>query len=241
MEKLNVEPDDIADEAAVHLRLAKTKADEFLATSSTVPVSEKVSTYLSSHMDKSKENNAMVVWGSSGSGKTFLMSATIKRAVEIASECNGNVVARLLGTTPHSSSARALMESLAAQIKMLYGVWVDNTAKRNFLEFNFLKEDFIQTVTTLPSAEKPLFLIIDSLDQLDDSDEGRGLMWLMPMLTKLPSHIKVVLSTLPDYKDVFSCLTILQATLDLECFMQVPVLRDPEQALGHMLKLKNRR
>jgi hypothetical protein len=118
---------------------------------------------------------------------------------------------------------------------------MDNAEERCFIEFNTLKEDFLQTLTSLPSDEKPLFVIIDSLDQLDDSDEGRGLMWLMPLLTKLPCHIKIVLSTLPDYKDVFSCLSILQASLGSECFVQVPVLRDPEQALDHMLKLKKRR
>jgi hypothetical protein len=113
--------------------------------------------------------------------------------------------------------------------------------EEGFIKFNTLKEDFIRTVTALPSPEKPLFLLLDSLDQLNDSDEGRGLMWLIPLVMNLPPHIKVVLSTLPDHSGIFKCLTILRGALDAQSFLQVKRVEEPELVLNHMLNLHRRR
>jgi chromosomal replication initiation ATPase DnaA len=116
--QLNVEPDDLVDEVAAHLRLAKVKVDDFLATSTTQTVSDSVQEYLCSNNSLSSNNStcALVIWGSSGSGKTFLMADAVKRAVEAASAISANVIIRFLGTTPRSSSARALMESITMQV-----------------------------------------------------------------------------------------------------------------------------
>ena len=73
-----------------------------------------------------------------------------------------------------------------------------------------------EQVREWPSAEMPLTLIVDSVDQLDDINGGRRLEWLpvtgfspkpqtpnpKPQTSKpktgLSAHVRVVVSTLPD-------------------------------------------
>ena len=47
------------------------------------------------------------------------------------------------------------------------------------------------------SKDKPLVLILDSLDHLDTSDGGRQLEWLP---RQLPANVKIILSMRPDEK-----------------------------------------
>ena len=72
-----------------------------------------------------------------------------------------------------------------------------------------LQEDFI-TCLQLASAEEPLFIFLDSLDQFGPEDNARQLTWLP---TVLPSHVKLVVSTLPDSE--YECFPILKVCKDL--------------------------
>jgi hypothetical protein len=55
------------------------------------------------------------------------------------------------------------------------------------------------------SAELPLVVMIDSLDQLDPANNARNLFWLPQ---QLPPHVKFVVSTLEE--DVYECFPNLQ-------------------------------
>lgn len=92
-----------------------------------------------------------------------------------------------------------------------------------------------------PSAEQPLTLFIDSVDQLDDSNAGRRLEWLP--VTRLPAHVKLVVSTLPDYPAEFQCLSILKDKLGDKVdsqLVEVEVISEPETVLMHLLRLQGR-
>ena len=56
-----------------------------------------------------------------------------------------------------------------------------------------LVEEF-NTVLHLASAEQPIVLVLDSLDQFSADNNARQLFWLPG---KLPRHVKMLLSTLP--------------------------------------------
>ncbi|KAH3895482.1 hypothetical protein DPMN_019647 [Dreissena polymorpha] len=56
------------------------------------------------------------------------------------------------------------------------------------------------------TAECPLVVILDSLDQLDTSHNGRSLMWLP---ASLPPHCKIIVSSLPKEKyETFPALKV---------------------------------
>ena len=101
----------------------------------------------------------------------------------------------------------------------------------------------IRAVTEWPSADQPLTLFIDSVDQLNDSNGGRRLDWLP--VTGLPAHVRLVVSTLPDYAE-FQCLSILRAkladsagSLDSHC-VEVGTISEPDAVLQHLLRLQGR-
>ena len=67
-----------------------------------------------------------------------------------------------------------------------------------------LQEDFI-TCLQFANSDEPLFIFLDSLDQFGPEDNARQLTWLP---TVLPSHVKLVVSTLPDGQ--YECFPILK-------------------------------
>ena len=57
----------------------------------------------------------------------------------------------------------------------------------------------------MASAEQPLLLVLDSLDQLGAEDSARQLSWL-PMT--LPDHVDLVVSTIPG--ELYECFPVLK-------------------------------
>lgn len=72
-----------------------------------------------------------------------------------------------------------------------------------------LLEDFTSCLH-FASAEEPLFIFLDSLDQFGPEDNARQLAWLP---TVLPSHVKLAVSTLPNSE--YECFPILQVRKEL--------------------------
>ena len=70
------------------------------------------------------------------------------------------------------------------------------------------------------TAERPLIIHVDSLDQLSDADDGRRRLTWLPLV--FPQHVYVTCSTLPD---VGGCLDALRATPTPEYnYLEVPGL-----------------
>ena len=70
------------------------------------------------------------------------------------------------------------------------------------------------------TAERPLIIHVDSLDQLSDADDGRRRLTWLPLV--FPQHVYVTCSTLPD---VGGCLDALRATPTPENnYLEVPGL-----------------
>lgn len=67
----------------------------------------------------------------------------------------------------------------------------------------------------MATADKPLILFLDSLDQLSNEDFGRSLKWL-PLKDELPAHCHIVVSTLPD-----QCLDIVDSFIPGDNLLEV--------------------
>lgn len=109
-----------------------------------------------------------------------------------------------------STAARPLLRSLCIQIRRVYGK--DSSEVAN--DFKTLCKQFLDDLRLAEQGE-PLFLFLDSLDQLTDEDNGRNLEWLP---CELPSNVKVVVSTLPEEG---GCLKKLQLCLPDVAFVEV--------------------
>lgn len=146
-------------------------------------------------------NHPFVVWGESGTGKSALMAEAIQQAKEAHPQAL--LIHRFIGATPESSSGRALIESLCRQITRFYG-GDENSIPSDYRE---LIQEF-QKCLTLATADRPLFLFLDALDQLSNADNARSLIWLP---SELNPHVHLVVSTLPG-----DCLNILKSKLPIE-------------------------
>lgn len=57
--------------------------------------------------------------------------------------------------------------------------------------------EFQRCLQDLPTKDKELIILLDSMDQLDPAHQGRQLGW---MPTNIPKHVKFIVSTLEDEK-----------------------------------------
>ena len=113
------------------------------------------------------------------------------------------LVVRLLGTSPDSNNVRSLLLSLLQQLSFLYNRSLDLLKVEGVMDV--LSDYFIEVATTWPSAEQPLTIVLDAIDQLTDDDEGRACSWL-PKVWANP-NLHVVISTLTTVGPTFAKLS----------------------------------
>jgi hypothetical protein len=247
-QKLAVTPDEVVDEVILHLKFALERAGKFMSTTSTAIVETAALEYLSTSGAEGMGpscTSALVIFGRSGAGKTYLFSKVMEQSLS-SRQARGVTVIRFLGTTPLSSNVHALLTSICEQLRRAYGK-TDTVPT----DFKTLRDYFHTAITVWPTDDAPLKLFIDSLDQLDDSNGGRRLDWLPA--TGLPQHVRVVVSTLPDYQGFqcmsilqtkpFQCLSILQTKLGANQkrhMVEVETISEPERVLEHLLHLLGR-
>ncbi|XP_019645210.1 PREDICTED: NACHT domain- and WD repeat-containing protein 1-like [Branchiostoma belcheri] len=205
--------DPLFEEVSQHSLFSQSRSKVFYGRQDTI---REIESYLNGEVTQ-----PLVIHGESGCGKTSVMAV----AAQTASKMEGEraVILRFLGTTPDSTTIHRLLLSLCQQINRIYK---DNSRVPETLQE--LREAF-PAFLSKATAEQPLVVILDSLDQLDPQDGARQLGWLPKTL---PPHVKMILSTLPDEK--YGCFQQLQATIkDSGLFLQIPALQ--EDAVTHIL------
>lgn len=136
---------------------------------------------------KRPNRQPLVLFGEPGSGKTSLLAKSVDHISKLHQDAV--IALRFIGATPTSSDGRSLLESLCRQISRAYDA--DETD---------IPLDYSELVTLFPkklsfaTAQKPLFIFLDALDQLADTDNAGNLVWI-PM--ELPEHVRLIVSTLP--------------------------------------------
>ncbi len=163
----------------------------------------------------SATRHPLVVFGASGSGKSALLARAVAQLCDAKPEAV--VVVRFIGATPESSDGRALLEGLCRQIARHYGT--DEASIPT--DYPHLVEAFPQQLA-LTTAERPLLVVLDALDQLSDREGARQLAWLP---AELPEHVRLLVSTIPG-----DCLEALQRKLPAECLVPLQPMAVAEGA-----------
>ncbi|KAK7109838.1 hypothetical protein V1264_013816 [Littorina saxatilis] len=135
----------------------------------------------------------VIIHGPTGSGKTALMAKVVhmsKRWVP-GSVC----VARFLSTTTSASYVRSTMISIIGQLLDLYGLHPPAGLDLS-VDFHYLTLFFTALLWRIDSKTSPLFLVLDSVDQLQSNDYAHMLIWLPTML---PPNVHVFVSMSTDH------------------------------------------
>ena len=159
----------------------------------------------------------VVVYGESGTGKTSLM-ARMATICDSWLEREPVKIIRYLGTSAPSTTIRSVLVGICEQIWENY----DNVKCPSVdisKDFTFLTLYLQSLLMRVNSADKPLVIILDSIDQLSEDDYAHGMAWLP---TVLPPNVHMVISMVPELKH---CLENTRRVLEEEhCFIEVPPL-----------------
>ena len=138
------------------------------------------------HYVQGSSKQPLVLWGEGGSGKSSMLAKIVTECVSWfpSKKCSPIRVVRFLGTTPDSSSIGPLLRSVCQQIGYIYQVSDDAIPT----ELSQLTNHF-KHILRKATADKPLCIFFDSLDQLSSADGAHSMSWLPPTL---PNHVKLV-------------------------------------------------
>ncbi|XP_077984718.1 NACHT domain- and WD repeat-containing protein 1-like [Glandiceps talaboti] len=215
--------DPLYEEVTQHVAFCQTKCELFHGREDTLGLIED---YM-----KSNRQVPLVVHGPSGSGKTSVVAMAAKMARTWV-DGKAVVVLRFLGTTPNSSNIRRVLYSLVQQIYKVFG---DDTIIPQDLKLLIRS---LHDSMSKASKERPLVILLDSLDQLDSDDGAQQLSWL-PI--ELPKHVKIIVSTLPE--DEYQYYPRLKSLIaDTVNFVEVPKLgiKDTQDILQKWFANQNR-
>jgi hypothetical protein len=127
----------------------------------------------------------LVVHGEGGCGKSALMARVVGDETDRPADVL--VLARFVGATPGSVDGRSLLRSLCEELARAAG---DSTTLPT--DYNELVGEFARRLEAV-SAERPVWVVVDSLDQLGGGVGGaRSLTWVPGIL---PPGARMVLST----------------------------------------------
>ena len=165
----------VALERKAHNAFARSRRRHFRGRE---PVLSAVAEYV-----KDTDPRKLVLHGASGSGK----SATMAQAAALATVGSRGaiIIRRFIGATPDSLNGIAVLRGICAEIAQRCGGPSETPA-----EFHLLA-NVLQERLRLATATRPLYLFIDSLDQLGQEDAST-LAWLP---ATLPPHCRIVVST----------------------------------------------
>ncbi|KAH3785932.1 hypothetical protein DPMN_164028, partial [Dreissena polymorpha] len=202
----NLLHDQLTEECMQHIRLCQAKCAEFHGRTETL---ERIKSYLL----ETSTTAPLVVHGISGTGKTSILAMTAKLCKTWLAK-TPKLVLRFLGTTVESSSVLPLLQSLVDQLSIL-----DDQRLQAELTVDLLNVQ-LNLLLKQGTAECPLVVILDSLDQLDSLHNGRSLMWFP---VSLPPHCKIIVSSLPEEK--YEAFPVLKKLFpDEDRYIQVPEL-----------------
>eukprot|EP00736_Rhodelphis_marinus_P005388 Rmarinus@m.1741 len=211
-----IQRDEIYEEASQHINFAKTRARSCFVT----PEIQNIIDHLREFLDSRGDRRPFVVHGRSGAGKTSIMAKLTFVVKDFFGASGCNMIVRFLGTTRMSGTSRALMVALCEHIMRIYPGPIDPAIPSEYLE---LKALFRKLLSRVASTGTPLVIVLDSLDQLTDDDNGRGLDWLP--CDGIPGVLFVV-STLPEEG---KCLDVLKSQCKESDMLEVQPLQ-PDDA-----------
>lgn len=151
-----------------------------------------------------------LISGESGCGKTTLVSKLavslqnyLAENIEKTNDVKYHFIVRLLGTTSMSGDVKSLLISIIIQMSAIYEPekYAQDNEKEwsnlnlSAMTFEALGKLFINKCK-LANAKEPVIIILDSLDQLSDENNGRALSSWLPLAWRT-KYVFIITSFVP--------------------------------------------
>ena len=160
----------------------------------------------------------LIIHGSSGTGKSSMMGMIAKLANKWF-EYRPVKIIRFLGISSQSRSIREVLKCICEQIWQNY----EGSAPPSMVDitqnFAYLVQYFRSLLHTIDTSEKPLLIIIDSIDQLTRDDNPHNMQWL-PLL--LPANVHIVVSMISEEHGILQAMK--SRLRDEDRYVEVPPL-----------------
>jgi WD40 repeat protein len=160
---------------------------------------------------KSTEPHPLVIHGLSGTGKTALMSRAILDRVAAGND-ERIVLYRFIGATPASTDLQSLLDGLCRQLAERYAA--DRPSRRESPDFAGELSGLLRKAT----AERPLVIFLDAIDQLSVTRSDRPLHWLP---CALPPHVRLVVAMRESDDAAGECGRVIRTLLPEQCHVTV--------------------
>jgi len=196
---------------------AQSKCKDFLETQPLKEILNAIESYIAGNTQE-----PLIIYGSSGRGKSSLMAKAIQEAEE---SLQSRVLYRFVGATPNASFSKEILISMFDEL----GIDVRSEDEEETFEL------FSQRIQVeLMSIGENITLFIDAVDQLDNDDQ---FLWLPRVLSH---NLKIIISALDDenYKDDTRFFTTLQSITSNR--VEIPVFSDPQRLLKSLLEKEDR-
>jgi hypothetical protein len=148
---------------------------------------------ISFYLEQPVDHSPLIVHGSGGIGKSALMARAYLNTIENLPDEAVKLV-RFIGGVPGSESLTTLLTGLAADIASAYGFPVPLIPKDMKAACQAFRQAVGPSTCDLlpgPTAQRPLIIFLDALDQLDPSEEVELIEWLPK---ELGEYTRVVVS-----------------------------------------------
>ncbi|WAR21878.1 NWD2-like protein, partial [Mya arenaria] len=147
----------------------------------------------------------VIVVGKSGSGKTALMAKLAEVSQSWYASKDPVFMVRFLGTSTMSTTIREVLFGLCEQIWQVYKIQIPSGIDFD-ADYQYLTKYFAALLWKIDVMEKPLTIVLDSVDQLNQTDHAHMLNWLPQ---KLPKNVTFLISLVTDRTNCFRNLQLV--------------------------------
>jgi len=197
-----ITPDEIDHEVRLHSEFKDRLNEHFRGRKETL---EEILNYI----NNASERKVLAMIGDSGSGKSSVMAQAIK-----LTDNNKTVkVFRFIGATSGSSNILSLLRVMCGEIAGKFNVELKTLAgegrEQSLYDIQGLTE-ILKKCLALSTAEMPILLFLDALDQLSNTDIAKSLYWLP---SELPKHAKMIVASITEFEKHLSSAQIIHLPL----------------------------
>ncbi|XP_052783963.1 uncharacterized protein LOC128219861 isoform X2 [Mya arenaria] len=195
-----------------HLKFCNAKCESFCGQQS---VLEKAKKYI---LDESS-HTPLVIHADSGLGKTSIMAMIMKSIPAWLEGKSHTRLIRFLGTTPNTQNVFDVLGSVLGHVSDNYKMIIPPINYNTMAKLQDYAPRHLRQVGKV--AKEPVVILLDSIDQLEETYDSYSMKWL-PLT--LPSNIKIIISTLPKGNGI---LTNLKKLLpESKCYVEVPMVSE---------------